>query len=366
MDTVDRLVVDTAARAAEDTMAVMDTSAPVEVMDTAARAVAVDTAARVVEDIVTRAAVVDTVVPVAAVEVVIMEAEEDMVTVIEAVEEEAEDMVVVLIIEVVDIKEEIEEVAVAAKEMVVAVEEVGGMVIGVALIRVWKYACFNFLSTVTNSGIYGCNCGNLNFARRVECNKCVAPSPAGNDDRGGGGGSGYNRGGNDEGYANNRGGRGDNYDRRSGGSNRNGSYPGNQGRDDCGYGHGLQVAQLYYGGPDRNYPRLFNTHGGNPEYSPDAVPPPASYSGGPASYPPSHAITVGDGGNIQSDARGGGRSGPQGGYGGGPKNEAGSYGSAPDEAPAKVKQCDEHWAVVEAVMVVTGAEWRMDGSAKCC
>ncbi|MCE3215176.1 hypothetical protein HAX54_001165, partial [Datura stramonium] len=188
-------------------------------------------------------------------------------------------------------------------------------------------------------------CGNLNFARRVECNKCGAPSPVGNDGRGSRGGSGYNRGGHDGGYANNRGGRGDNYDRGSGGSNRNGSYSGNQGRDDSGYGHGPQVARPSYGGPDSNYPPPSNTYGGNPGHAPDAVPLPASYSSGPASYPPSHASTVGYGGNLQSDAHGGGRSGPQvgydGGYGGGPRKEVGSYGSAPAEAPAQVKQCDE-------------------------
>lgn len=108
-------------------------------MDTAARpAVVVDTVVLVaVLDMVVRAAlapvavhmvdgeeVVDTVAVVALVTVntVALE-EEDMVTVIEAVEEgkEAEDMVVVLITEVVAV--------------VVAVEEVGGMVIGVALIR---------------------------------------------------------------------------------------------------------------------------------------------------------------------------------------------------------------------------------------
>lgn len=187
----------------------------------------------------------------------------------------------------------------------------------------------------------GCSCGNLNFARRVECNKCGAPSPAGSDDRGGRGGSGYNRGGSGGGYGNSRGGRGDNYDDRNAGGGRTGSYGGSQGRDGGGYAQGPPHAPPSYGAADSNYPPPSNTYGRNP----DAVPPPTSYVGGPASYPPSYGAPGGYGGDTPANARGGGRGGPpggyDGGYGGGQRN-AGGYDSSPAEAPEKVKQCDEN------------------------
>ncbi|KAK6122157.1 hypothetical protein DH2020_044100 [Rehmannia glutinosa] len=194
----------------------------------------------------------------------------------------------------------------------------------------------------------GCSCGNLNFARRTECNKCGAPSPAGSDDRGGRGGSGgHSRGGRGGGYENNRGGRG-NYDSGSGrsgngydgGSGRGGSYGGNQGRDDGGYGQGPPVAPPSYGGSGGSYAPP-NAYGGNPNYASDVVPPPTSYTGGPTSYPPSYGAPVGYGGDTLGDSRGSGRGGPHGGYGGGPRN-AGGYGGTPAEAPEKVKQCDEN------------------------
>lgn len=202
--------------------------------------------------------------------------------------------------------------------------------------------CYHFMSIVINSGMSGCSCGNLNFARRVECNKCGAPSPAGSDDRGGRGGSSYNRGGSDGGYGNSRGGRGDNYESRNAGGGRTGSYGGSQGRDGGGYAQGPPHAPPSYGAADSNYPPPSNTYGGNP----DAVPPPASYVGGPASYPPSYGAPGGYGGDTPADARGGGRGGPpggyDGGYGGGARNTGGGYGSSPAEAPVKVKQCDEN------------------------
>ncbi|XP_012471681.2 transcription initiation factor TFIID subunit 15b [Gossypium raimondii] len=203
------------------------------------------------------------------------------------------------------------------------------------------------------------SCGNLNFARRVECNKCGAPSPAGaGGDRGsgstsggysrGGGGGGYggNRGGRDggrggyDGARNNNydGGRGGNNDNRSSGS-RGGSYGSSQGGEDSGYGQVPPPAPNSYGG---NYPPAPNTYGGNANYGMDSVPPPTSYTGGPTSYPPSYGGPVGGyAGEGLSDVRTGGRGGPPGGYGsGGPRNQGGGYGGPPVEAPAKIKQCD--------------------------
>ncbi|KAK4483078.1 hypothetical protein RD792_010255 [Penstemon davidsonii] len=176
------------------------------------------------------------------------------------------------------------------------------------------------------------SCGNSNFARRTECNKCGAPSPTGGDDRGGRGGGANSRDGRGGGYENNRGGRGSSYN--DGGSARGGSYAGNQGRDDGGYGKGAPVAPPTYGGAGGSYAPPPTAYGGNPSYAPDVVPPPSNYNGGPASYPPSY------GAPARGDTRG--RGGSTGGYGGGPRNPAGGYGSTPTEAPEKVKQCDEN------------------------
>ncbi|KAI3676380.1 hypothetical protein L1987_85986 [Smallanthus sonchifolius] len=144
-------------------------------------------------------------------------------------------------------------------------------------------------------------CGNSNFSWRTECNKCGTPSPAG-----------------------------------TGG----GSYGGNQGRDSGGYGQGAAVG---YGGSGSSYPQPPSSYGANPAYGTDAVPPPASYNGGPTLYPPSYG-----GGGYAGDSvpdnfggGGGGRGGSTGGYVSGQQNQGG-YGGAPAEAPAKVKQCDEN------------------------
>ncbi len=199
----------------------------------------------------------------------------------------------------------------------------------------------------------------MNFARRVECNKCGTPSPAGGGggDRGGsaGGGGSYNRGGGGGGgYGGSRGGsydggrgseynggRGGTNDGRGGGGNRGGSY----GKDEGGYGQAPPAAaQPYYGGAGPgsgaggNYQQPYNSYGGM-----DAVPPPTTYAGGPTSYPPSYGgpPASGYGGEGLGDVRSGGRGGPPSGFDGGRgAGGRGGYGGASAEAPTKVKQCD--------------------------
>ncbi|KAJ6716381.1 ZINC FINGER RAN-BINDING DOMAIN-CONTAINING PROTEIN 2 ZRANB2-RELATED [Salix koriyanagi] len=73
----------------------------------------------------------------------------------------------------------------------------------------------------------------------------------------------------------------------------------------------------------------------------EAVPPPTTYTGGPTSYPPSYGGPAsGYGGDATGEVRSGGR-GVQ--PGGGSRYPGGSgYGATPDDAPAKVKQCDDN------------------------
>lgn len=173
----------------------------------------------------------------------------------------------------------------------------------------------------------------MNFARRIECNKCGAPAPSGTGDRGGGG---YSRGGGASDRGGGRGGRSDSgrsYDssRYDGGSRSGGggSYGNSsQQRDNGSYGQAPPPP-----------PAAIPSYDGSGSYPPpsgygmEAVPPPSSYSGGPPSY---GVPTGGYGGDAPSA---GGRGGRGGGYDGGsaPRRQEPSYGDAASE---KVKQCD--------------------------
>uniref|UniRef100_A0A1D1YJ10 RNA-binding protein EWS n=2 Tax=Anthurium amnicola TaxID=1678845 RepID=A0A1D1YJ10_9ARAE len=218
------------------------------------------------------------------------------------------------------------------------------------------------------------NCGNVNFARRTECNRCGTVNPGGGS--GGGGGSGYNRGGGG-GYSSggrgggyNTGGRsscggeynggsadkgaargyGGNRDGKSGDyGSRGGSYGNKQGWEDGGYGQVPAPVPPSYGGP----PAPPNSYGENMNHGSEPVPLQTSY-GGPNSYTPPYGVPP-------SNASGGDGPGGRGppapaaygsGYtnrpvpsrdigGGGPQYGAsGGYGSGSVESPGKVKQCD--------------------------
>ncbi|GFZ01563.1 O-Glycosyl hydrolases family 17 protein [Actinidia rufa] len=179
------------------------------------------------------------------------------------------------------------------------------------------------------------SCGNLNFARRVECNKCGTSSPADGGDSGGGGNY---RGGSGGGPAGNRGGRGGNYDDGHGGG-RGGPYGGNQGRGDDGYGQVSPIAPPSYGGSGGNYPppqtlmvgtllmeRMQFLH--------------LQAIGAPNSCPPSYGASGGYGSDGRNGGRCGGPARYDGGYGSASQNSGVGYTSSSVEAPVKVKQCD--------------------------
>ncbi|KAG2294952.1 hypothetical protein Bca52824_041621 [Brassica carinata] len=137
------------------------------------------------------------------------------------------------------------------------------------------------------------DCGNVNFAWRVECNKCGAPTPSSTGDRGGG------RGASDLG-----------------------------GGRDSSHDSGRSYESSRYDGGSRSLPSAHGVWNGSSSL-------PSSYAGGPPSY-------GGPTGGYGGDAPGtGGRGGRGGSYDGdsAPRRQEPSYGDAPAE---KVKQCDKN------------------------
>ncbi|KAL0646377.1 hypothetical protein Bca4012_044668 [Brassica carinata] len=178
-----------------------------------------------------------------------------------------------------------------------------------------------------------CGIGNVNFARRVECNKCGAPNPSSTGDRGGGRGASDRGGGRDSSLDRGRSYESSRYDgggRSGGGGGGGGGSYGSDSRGNGSYGQGspppLAPIPSYDG--SGSYPPPMG-------YGMEAVPLPSSYAGGPPSY---GGPTGGYGGDAPST---GGRGGRGGSYDGdsAPRRQEPSYGDAPAE---KVKQCDEN------------------------
>ncbi|KAL4189614.1 hypothetical protein AMTRI_Chr08g166210 [Amborella trichopoda] len=142
-------------------------------------------------------------------------------------------------------------------------------------------------------------CANVNFARRMECNKCGAPNPGGASEHNGGGG-GYTQRGRGGGYSGNRGGRGGGGGGYGGHSDNN-----NSGRGGSGSG---------YGGQSDNYS---SGRGGR------------GYGGHDDSYNSGRGGGGGYGGDNDNYGGGGGRGGSYGSQG----RDDGNYSSVPPPAP---------------------------------
>lgn len=212
-------------------------------------------------------------------------------------------------------------------------------------------------------------CGNVNFARRTECNKCGASNSSTGGEQGGSGG--YGRGGSYGGQ-----GRSNNGGSGYGGGGRGGSGYGGQGADGAmgAYGNQGGPPAPYSAAPAGGYTGQYaepsmppagtgyanpsaGGYGGTPSYGAPAPPPSAGY-GAPNAYsqPNSYGAPPASFGAAVPSVGGRGPGGPAGfdSYGAKPggysdaranprddsRTMPGGYGAPPDAA--KVKQCDEN------------------------